>query len=312
MRQNPPPPMDDETEENAVVTEAAPAAPASRLPAVLRRCVDHYWPSFCAFIQSRQPRLLSSLLVMCGVLILLGLGTWQLMRMSEKNAILHEVHQALAAAPRDLDGRPPADKAEWKALHMQSVTAKGVWEPLHRFRLAPRTYEQQVGYHLIVPFRLDSGQVVFVNRGFVPNGMSVVPSDGGKADTIQGVAYHPVEEKPRFAPENAPTRGEWVWLDLPAMAYETGMGNVAPVVVYENRHVDSNTYPIGGQLPLPYHNRHQQYAVTWYCMALALMGVWIMAIGPKAQPKPADDKQKTFEEPMDPVARRDRYPEATD
>lgn len=273
----------------------------------LRRLSDQ----LTAFLASRQPRLWVTLWAMSGVIILLGLGTWQVMRGEEKNTLIAHVEQELASTPYDLSVKMPQTPEEWAEMHYKPVRMTGVWMPLRVFRLAPRSFAGQTGYQWIIPFRLENGQVILVNRGFVPDNMSLVPPHDGEIHTVHGVAYMPKTEKPRFVPENRPAKGEWVWLDIVAMAHEVGVKETAPVVVYENRISDKNSYPIGGQVPLPFHNRHRQYAVTWYCLALALMGVWIMASGKKTK-KPEDDVQNTSVEAMDPVARRGLYPEATD
>lgn len=267
-----------------------------------------------AFVASREPRIGAALLTMVGVAILLGLGTWQVARSHEKNLLIIQVQRDLASAPRDLSVMTPTSAAEWSALNFKPVQLKGAWMPLRNFRLAPRTFAEQIGYQWIIPFQLENGQVILVNRGFIPANMSIVPPQGGVAETLSGVAFVPQETRPRFVPENNPAKGEWIWMDLNAMGHEIGVRNIAPVMVYENRITDKDSYPIGGQVPLPFHNRHWHYAVTWYCLALALMGIWMLAIGPKTTTSAPSEKIRDEDETeeMDPVARRGLYPEATD
>lgn len=300
------------------LSESANDAPASETPTVSAHryyAVIHQklrLDQVHAFIASREPRLSAALWVMLGVFILMGLGTWQVLRSQEKNRLIIQVEQDLASAPRDISVKTPKTAEEWADLHYKPVQMTGSWMPLRSFRLAPRTYEEQTGYQWIIPFRLENGQVILVNRGFVPENMSIVPPRDGEKFTVSGVGRMPETQRPRYVPENLPSKGEWVWLDLAAMGHEIGMGEIAPVIVYENRMTDKDSYPIGGQIPLPFHNRHWHYAVTWYCLALALMGVWMTAIGPKTK-KPEDEAQKDASvEAMDPVARRGLYPEATD
>jgi cytochrome oxidase assembly protein ShyY1 len=111
-------------------------------------------------------------------------------------------------------------------------------------------------------------------------------------------------------PENIPSRNQWTWLDIEAMGHETGFSHVAPVAVYETRDPSRDTYPIGGQLPLPLSNSHWHYAATWYALALILLGVYVMSMNPK-QDKQTEDNSNAAQE-IDPVARRGLYPEATD
>lgn len=263
------------------------------------------------FIRNREFRIIPAIFVVMGVAILLSLGTWQVMRLHEKNAELQQIRTGLVQDAADLRDALPLRASQWEKLAHHPVRLQGAWLPMHQFRLAPRTFEEQVGYHLIQPLRLKDNQIVLVNRGFVPDGVSLMPAEENENVQVFGVAIQPPAIKPRYAPENIPSRNEWVWFDLKAMGHEIGFGRVAPVVVYEDRVVDRDSYPIGGQVPMPFHNRHRQYAVTWYCLALALIGVWMTASTPTPR-KPEDLHNPAGPDLSDPVARRGMYPEATD
>ena len=282
---------------------AAPVKPSRKIPGqlIITKTAD--------FFMSRQFRLIPSIAALTGIALLLGLGTWQVVRLQEKNRLLQEMRQTLAQPAADLRRAIPPTALAWEKLHFHPVKLQGSWIATRSFRLAPRVYEEQVGYQLIMPLRLEDNQVVLVNRGFVPDGAAMMPMLDTAPQVLYGVARLPENTKPRYAPENIPSRNEWVWLDLKAMGHEVGIGRIAPVIVYEDRVADRDAYPIGGQIPLPDHNSHKQYAVTWYCLALALLGVWMTASTAK-KPK-TEDTNKAAEE-LDPVAQRGMYPEATD
>lgn len=264
------------------------------------------------WLYSRQPRLVPTIAMLVGSAVLLSLGTWQVLRTHEKNALLDRMVAEFSQPADNLQTHLPATPDAWQKLHYKPVILQGTWlTPSHMLRLGPRVHEETVGYHLIMPLRLNNNQVVLINRGFMPEKMSALPPKG-EAVVIQGVAYQPEAEKPPYLPENVPSRDIWTWTDLPAMAHEVGVEGIAPVIIYEDRVTDRDSYPIGGQLPLPSHNRHWHYAVTWYALALALMVIWMIASNPKPQQSdvtPATDGQKDL---SDPVARRGMYPEATD
>lgn len=274
---------------------------------------DHKLLTITRDLRSRfRPQLGLTLTTLVAVTILLSLGTWQIIRLQQKNQILREVRAQLASAPRDLRHHFPPDDQAWRQLEHQPVRVQGTWLPVQEMKLAPRTFEEQVGYHLVVPLQLNNGQTVLVNRGFVRNGAVAMPQRESGVVQVFGVVRVPETVKAnRFTPDNIPERGQWVWVDLPAMGRAIGVGNLAPVMIYQDRVIDSDSYPIGGQLPLPLNNRHQQYAVTWYCLALAFIGVWIMASTPKNQ-QPDEIKITDIEDMSDPVKRRGLYPEATD
>ncbi len=263
------------------------------------------------FILSREPRLGPTLFTLVSVAVLMGLGTWQMIRLDQKNQLLQQIQHQFRDAPADLRGTAPVNDEAWRALDYHSVLVSGTWMPAIEFKMAPRTHEGAVGYHLIRPLRLDTNEIVFVNLGFVPEKMTVLPAEA-KPVQLMGIAHVPNPVRPEFVPENVPSRGAWVWSDLNAMAHEVGVADVAPVMIYENRVTDRDAYPIGGQLPLPLHNRHWHYAVTWYALAFSLIGVWMIASSPKQVEATTAAPAVPTEDLSDPVARRGRYPEATD
>lgn len=301
---------ESETDPSAA-TESVPAAP-NRVVVLVSKGLgkSRDW------LMSRQPRPFPTVVMLVGTCVLLGLGGWQIQRTHEKNSLLDEITREFAAPPLNfalnLQTKPPKTAEEWRKLHYKPVILQGNWmTPVYMLRLGPRVHEEKQGYHLIMPLRLDNNQVVLVNRGFMPEKMASLPPVPGPV-LIHGVAYQPDPVKPPYLPENIPSRDVWTWTDLPAMAHEVGVREVAPVIIYEDRVSDRDSYPIGGQLPLPSHNRHWHYAVTWYALALTLMVIWMTSSNPK-QPQsdatPPADGQKDL---SDPVARRGMYPEATD
>lgn len=300
--------MSEETESVPVSEEeTAPKAP-NKLVVML----GNIFTKIKGWLVSRAPRPFTTTVMLLGTLVLLGLGTWQILRTHEKNILLDQVVNGFSDPAINLQTGLPAKAEEWKNLHYRPVILQGTWlEPSYMLRLGPRVYEGTVGYHLIMPLRLENQQIVLVNRGFMPEKMSNLPPPQGKVTVIQGVAYQPENIKPSYVPENVPSRDVWTWIDLTAMAHEVGVKSVAPVMIYEDRVTDRDAYPIGGQLPLPSHNRHWHYAVTWFALALALMVIWMIASNPKPnqKPIPATDGQP---ESTDPVALRGMYPEATD
>jgi surfeit locus 1 family protein len=303
-------------------TAEAIVAPAAVIPPRAKSRLDKFrekhgniGQEITDWFNARQPRPVSTVIALTCVFILLGLGTWQLQRLHWKNGLLQQAMEDFKLPPADLRKHPPVNDADWSALHYKSVVLQGKWlTPFHAIKMGPRTYNEDAGYQLVVPLLLADNQVVLINRGFATDKVALLPPET-QAAVIHGVVYQPETTKPYFMPENIPSRNEWVWPDVVAMGHEFGRDHVAPVMVFENRISDHEGFPIGGQLPLPNTNSHWHYAATWYALALALLGVWLMASNPTpAKPestlgKDAEGKQKDLN---DPVAKRGMYPEATD
>jgi surfeit locus 1 family protein len=302
----PAPKPDSETDPKDAAPAEKPVAP----PSYAKRTAE----KINRFFSTREPRLVPSIITGILVLILLSLGTWQILRLGDKNEMLASIKNHLAEAPVDLRAKPPQNDTEWTSYAFRAVAVQGKFLPLYAFRLMPRTYEGEVGYHQIIPLKLQDGQIILINRGFVAEGAALIPPDEEKVFALQGILRVPESRKTPVTPQNQPSKNQWTWIDLVAMRHEIGVNAVAPVVLYETRKEGYDGYPIAGQLPLPTHNRHRHYAATWYALALILMGVYMMSMGPKQANKPAEDKAAANDDEAlnDPVARRGKYPEATD
>jgi surfeit locus 1 family protein len=309
-------PPEGAPDDAAVATDAAPeTTPAAPAAPTLWDRVLQLEGVVIGFFRSRvftPVPVITTIFCLC---VLLGLGTWQIMRHNEKNILLSSIRDHMVAPPLDARLKPPLGDATWKSLDYKPVMLQGVWGHVQQIKIAPRTFEGAVGYHLLVPLVLRDGQIVMVNRGFVPEGQALFPPDPEKVFAVQGVARIPETLKPRGFHDNEPSRGVWTWADLAAMRHELGVNSLAPVIVYEARETGRESHPIGGVVPLPSHNRHREYALTWFALATTLLGVFMIYSAPKPEKVKQTDEQLAANDDdkmKDPVARRGLYPEATD
>lgn len=245
-----------------------------------------------SFMASRHFGLWSSLIAVIMCSILLGLGTWQVIRLHQKNTLIDHMTAQINQPERDLRLRPPADNAAWNALDYRRVVLQGDWFDLQQFKLIPRTYEGQSGYHLLVPFRLQNGQMILVNRGWAPDKSDMGPQSQNGTAVIAGIIRTAPTEKPFGMMDNNPAKSQWAWPDIKAMANVIGVHELAPVILYAERAGetpdknvnDADEFPIGGQAQLAVRNEHRNYALTWYLMGLSFLVIWLAAAKSKAKP----------------------------
>lgn len=210
------------------------------------------------------------------LVILIGLGTWQLQRLAWKEGLLRRI-AALQSAPAQPIG-PVLDRVAQGAdadFTRVTATCPGVatapYIELYSLR------EGQAGSRLISACRVDSSKyrTVLVDRGFVADTVSARPSVDPAATAplqITGVLRKP-EPGNAFSPPNTPTR--WFVRDLPAMAAALKAPDVAPLTLM----AETTTNPdwralIPAPIPADIPNRHLEYALTWYGLAAALLGVY--------------------------------------
>lgn len=212
------------------------------------------------------------------LLILCGLGTWQLQRMSWKEALLARV-AALQAAPAT-SGQAALERMGAGAdldFTRVRLACRGLATAPYLELFSVR--DGKAGSRLISACHVASGRYrsILVDRGFVRDDISarpsVDPSDGAPVEVV-GVLRAP-EAGNLFSPPNDPAANRWYVRDVPAMAAALKADAPAPLVLM----AETSSNPAWKALdpaPLPAEisNRHLEYALTWYGLAAALVGVY--------------------------------------
>jgi surfeit locus 1 family protein len=208
--------------------------------------------------------------IVAAVLLLVGLGVWQVERLAWKRALIAQTSARLAAAPV-----PAPGPAEWR-----SVAPADAYRRLRvtgRYRAGADTLTQAVtdygpGFWVLTPFRSDAGYTLLVNRGFVPTGARPAPPP---ADTTQVVGLlRLTEPEGGFLRSNVPASDRWYSRDVAAIAAKRGLGTVAPYFIDADRVAPPGQWPQGGLTVVRFPNNHLSYALTWFGLAalVAFMG----------------------------------------
>ena len=98
------------------------------------------------------------------VLLLLGLGSWQIERLLWKRELIAQRQAALAAAPV----AAPRSLEEARGMEFHHVTDEGVFLHDKEIFLGATSEAGSNGYQVLTPLQEPSGRIVFVNRGFIP------------------------------------------------------------------------------------------------------------------------------------------------
>lgn len=227
--------------------------------------------------------------------ILLGLGTWQLQRKAWKEGLIAQIEARAHGEPGEI--LPPSEWAGWQAEKDQFRRVRVTGTFLHQFEtpvygLAPAQRGAPAqGYYLMTPLRLAGGEILVINRGFVPTELrdpaSRPESRPAGEVTITGLVRAPEERNP-FTPTDDPARNLWFARDPAAIAEARGLEQVAPFYVEADATPNPGGWPKGGQTRLELPNNHLQYAVTWYGIALTLVGVFAAFAWRRLKPQASD------------------------
>ncbi len=281
---------------------AAPVAPPAETPPVVDAgpvkpsILVRFRLTASQFFATRHFTRWSTLAVCIMFAVLFGLGTWQIIRLQQKNALITHITAQLAQPERDLRLRPPTHPADWQALDYRRIVLQGDWLELHPLKVLPRAYEGANGYHLFMPLVLPNGQIVLVNRGWAPDKTDIGPTSQTKSVIVAGIVRTAPVAKPFGMMDNNPAKDVWAWPDTRAIADNIGVQTLAPIIVYAER-ADTpadqsgvnkaDEFPIGGQVQLEIRNEHKQYALTWYSLSLALLVIWLVAAKQPVAKEPA-------------------------
>jgi len=207
--------------------------------------------------------------------ILVSLGNWQVRRLAWKENLLATIDQRIHSDPVPL-ADALARKTAGEDIEYLPVTVGGSFIPGVEEHVLS-TWNGASGWNVYAPLRTGGGDVVFVNRGFVPydrkDPASRPDSQPQGPQQISGLARLPLAAKPSFlVPDNVPAKNEYYWKDLAAMTAAAGLGGetVLPVFIDAGPYPDPAKLPIGGVTIIDLPNNHLQYAVTWYGLAAVL------------------------------------------
>jgi len=239
-----------------------------------------------------------TLLALAGFAVLIGLGSWQMERKRWKEDLIAKIAARVHREPFPLplfragppDARYPVLVVEPDWLEYQHVWVVGRFHhDKERYLYAPSPGGP--GWHVYAPLELAVGDVVWINRGWVPDARKApeTRAEGQLQGEVEVRGLVRLQMRPGwFTPSNDPVRNFWYWPDLPAMtasAFPDGRQKaaggpqrpVSPPLILE---ADAKPEPPGGlprggvtRLNLP--NRHLEYALTWYGLAATLAGVYL-------------------------------------
>ena len=200
------------------------------------------------------------------------LGRWQMDRRAETLAEINRVLSNYSAAPvpfaavRDeFNELEPAK--EWTQVEM-----KGQYDAAGQRIVRNRPLNGQPGYEVVVPFKLESGETVVIDRGWLPIGNNnpgrpdtiPAPPEGDVTAVVRLKAGEPTLQ--RGAPD-----GQLASIDLPTYAAELEY----PILTGAYGQLASES-PAAPEMPLPFpmpsteEGTHLSYSLQWFAFGVLM------------------------------------------
>ncbi|MGH1417840.1 MAG: SURF1 family protein [Hyphomicrobiaceae bacterium] len=221
-----------------------------------------------------------------GLGVLLSLGVWQMQRKAWKDGLVAKITSRAKGAPvqfedalrRFNDRRDDVDYLPVKVTGKMDHDGEIYFYAPHP-KLGP-------GVHVYTPLQYAPDKVVWLNRGFVKK--ANLDRDKRRDSlplgevSVTGLArLSPSKKSSMFVPENDLEKRQFYWRDLSNMhatAYDKDkVSTVAFFIdVAKDGQPPTTHGPHGGVTRLQLTNRHFEYAITWFGLAVTLLVVFAL------------------------------------
>ena len=189
------------------------------------------------------------------ILVLLGLGTWQLQRKAEKEALLHTIHQQKNKPPQNVDSLKTFDPFTPLYADGHFLSGKTIY-------LQSKVHHSKNGVYVFDVFQTQKGLFLLVQRGWSEK--EITPSHS-KDIRLEGIIRTP-SPPTYFQPNNAAPL--YFWINLQTLSHDLNVP-LLPFYLVATHSYDTKILPTP---PLPaLSNHHLQYAITWYFLAFTLL-----------------------------------------
>lgn len=218
-----------------------------------------------------RPRFWPTLFAAIGVLVLTGLGLWQMERRDWKHGLIADIETRSTAEPASLAELLRLSPELQPFRHVR-VSGYLIQEPFVRLYVTTR---DGPGHRYIHALRLDEGGFMLVDLGFAPLDARDVATAPAEHVTLTGL-IRASEEPGSFTPAPDLPNRIFYARDVAAMAASIDLA-VVPGMVLEAeamRPPFAGKWPRTGRAITEITDNHLQYALTWFALALVLSVIW--------------------------------------
>ncbi|MEM5315731.1 SURF1 family protein [Paraburkholderia sp. JHI869] len=239
-------------------------------------------------------RLVPALLILIVMAVTIRLGFWQRDRAHQKEALQAQITQYESSTPQPVGATPLA----LKDIEFHRVRATGTFLPERVVYLDNRPYNDQPGFYVVMPLKLEGGGYVLVNRGWLPRNIAdraaIAPYVTPQGPVVvEGIARANASRAFELgAGGSAAHQKIRQNLAVASYAAETGLP-LQPFVIQQTGFVPAVKDGLVRDWPVPDTDveRNYGYMLQWWGMALAALGFGLFAARKAA--KSAATKERT-------------------
>ena len=207
-------------------------------------------------------KFLFSVFIIFFILVFIGLGTWQIIRLNWKNNLILEIENSLK--------NPPVELAQSNKENFLKIKTSGTIDFDKQIYLYNLNESGTPGFEVINPIVIGDENYL-INRGWIPfekKGTQEINVFDQKniigTLKLQG-------KKNIFKPDNDLEENYWFSLNREDILEFTGK-NFSKYIIY----LDGNyQFPKPKKITANISNNHQKYAITWFSLALSILLLYL-------------------------------------
>jgi surfeit locus 1 family protein len=247
----------------------------------------------------RSPRWVAGhVLVLVTVVTFASLGLWQLRRLEDRQA-----HNALLA---DRIAQPAVDLAssplDTDDLAYRPVELSGTYLHDQEVLLSTRSQRGQPGHHILTPLRTSDGDVVVVDRGWVPLELDDPPVAQAAPPSgevrVEGLLFPSVPARRSGALDGSDAALQFVsHVDLEVLGAALGTDVYPLYVLAREQRPPQADLPRPAEPPALTEGNHLSYAVQWFLFAAVVVVGYPLLLRRTARDERHDDTRQTQDAP---------------
>ena len=221
-----------------------------------------------------KPKFVPLVSFLIALLILLSLSLWQVKRLVWKTNLIEQRVSNFEGEPKNLFDIKKPNENEFKKVFIEGQLLNNL-----EFFMPALSKNGNNGFHIIVPMEVEKKKLILFDTGWVP--LAKKEKNKRLNNLIQEKKIFTAVirlpgRKGYFQPDNDNIKNFWFFVE-PKLMEETISMKLENRFYLEAVDNGPNGYPLGNQTRIYLRNNHLQYAITWFLIALSLIGVFIFA-----------------------------------
>ena len=221
-----------------------------------------------------KPKFVPLVSFLIALLILLSLSLWQVKRLVWKTNLIEQRVSNFEGEPKNLFDIKKPNENEFKKVFIEGQLLNNL-----EFFMPALSKNGNNGFHIIVPMEVEKKKLILFDTGWVPLAKKEKNKRLNnliKEKKIFTAVIRLPGRKGYFQPDNDNIKNFWFFVE-PKLMEETISMKLENRFYLEAVDNGPNGYPLGNQTRIYLRNNHLQYAITWFLIALSLIGVFIFA-----------------------------------